>query len=227
MITKLKLCVLPLPQVVLYPTTSLPFLILEPVYTSMIRKVIAEQGYIAVSWAKPQKSWDGKTKYSPRMICTAGKPILVEELPDGSMKLVIEGQFRVKLTQILQNLPYLVFEGYQLDDIEEQIKFPSMMIHRLRGIFHQWLIEVIHDSLEREAFSQNIASVHQLCDHLCLYIIQDIETRQLLLETTSLRERVYLLNGLLRNESPFCEDQLVKDALKNFEHSDIYGRLAN
>lgn len=193
----------------------------------MIRKVIDEQGYVAVSWAKPQKGWDGKTKYSPRMICTAGKPILVEELPDGSLKLVIQGQFRVKLTQILQNLPYLVFEAYELPDQEEHFEFPNMMLQRLKSIFDLWLIEMIHDSLDREAFYQSINSIQHLCDHLCLYVIQDIETRQLLLETTSLRERVLLLNGLLRNESPFSEDQLVKDAIKNFESVELYGRLAH
>lgn len=227
MINKIKLCVLPLPQVVLYPTTSLPFLIIEPTYTAMIRKVMDEQGFIAVSWAKPQRSWDGKLKYSPRMICTAGKAILIEELPDGSMKLVIQGMFRVKLTQILQNLPYLVFEAYEVPDIEEHIEFPSHMIQRLKGIFDLWLIEMIHDSLERETFYQNITSLKHLTDHLCLYVVQDIETRQLLLETISLRERIFLLNGLLRNESPFCEDQIVKDALKNFELIEMYGQTAH
>lgn len=228
MINKLKLSILPLPQVVLYPSTSLPFMIVEPVYTSMIRKVIDEQAHLAISWAKPLKGWDGKTKYSPRMICTAGKPILVEELNDGSMKVIIEGQYRVRLTQILQNLPYLIFEGYRLDDMDEgHMKFPTTILHRLKDIFERWMIEMIHDSLERELFSQNINSLQQLCDHLCLYVIQDIEMRQLLLETTSLKERIFLLNSLLRNSSQFCEDQLVKNAVKRFENTDFFGRLAN
>lgn len=217
MANKMKIPVLPLPQVVMFPHTSLPFYIVEPTYIKVIQKVCEQGEMIGVSWAPEQLRWDGKIKYSPQMVCTAAKPILIEERSDG-LKLVMHGHCRIKLTHAIQNLPTPIFEAYPLPDQTENIVLPQDIIQRLKGILELWLIETIQDSLEREYFQKQTQTIQQIVDNICLFIIQDKQTKQLLLETCSLKERLYMLNGLLRGEAPMTEDVLVRNALKCFEH---------
>lgn len=214
---KIKIPVLPLPQIVMFPHCSLPFFIIEPTYVKVIRKICERGEMMAVSWAQEQLRWDGKTKYKPQMVCTAAKPILIEEQSDG-LKIMMHGQFRIKLTHVIQNLPTPIFEAYPLPDRQENIVLPQDIIQKLKVVFEKWLVETIQDSLEREHFQKQIQTLQQILDHICLYVIQDKETKQLLLETCSLKERLYMLNGLFRGEDPLSEDVLVRNALKNFEH---------
>jgi Lon protease-like protein len=216
MTQKMKISVFPLPQIVMFPHTALPLFIIEPTYLKVMRKICEQGDLIAVSWAQEQVRWDGKIKYNPQMVCTATKPVIIEEQVDG-LKIMMHGQFRAKLTHVIQNLPTLIFEAYPLPDQKENIVLPHDIIQKLKIIFDKWLVETIQDSLEREHFQKQIQTLQQIVDHICLYVIQDKETKQLLLETCSLKERLYMLNGLLRGEDPLSEDVLVRNALKNFE----------
>lgn len=213
---KIKIPLLPLPNIVMFPCTSLPFLIVEPTYAQLVKSICEKGELIAVSWAQEQSRWDGKIKHAPKMVCTAAKPVLLEE-PDGGIKVMMHGQFRIKLTQIRQNLPTPIYEAYPLIDQQEDIVLPQDIIQRLSEILNQWIKDTVTDSLEREHFLNSLTTVHHIVDNICLFVIRDKQTRQLLLETCSLRERLCMLNGLLRGEFPLCEDALVREALKNFE----------
>jgi len=51
--------------------------------------------------------------------------------------------------------------------------------------------------------------------------VGDRQIRQLLLENTSLHERIQILSSLLRGSYPDCEDSLVVDAIKDFEYGEV------
>lgn len=173
--------------------------------------------------AEPIDEISGPPRYSPQRVATMGKPILLDEHEDGSLKILIKGEKRIELLSTEQNLPYLIYKVRIIPDVRDKtpLTLSSPQIERLRGLLHQWVEDTISDSLERESFFQTLESVHHIVDYLAMFLIGDRHIRQLLLENRSLHERIQVLSSLLRGEYPDCEDHLVVNAIKDFESGDI------
>jgi len=213
-----KVAVLPIPDLVFFPGASLPLYIVEPVFIRMIRECVDQNMLVGISMAEPLVYIYGHRRPSPKNICGIGKPIILEELYDGTLKVLIKGFGRVKLEQVQQNLPYLIYECEEYGDQPELNGFiADDKIERLKGLLDSWILETITDSVEREHFQENISSMKQVVDYISMFLIQDHEMRQLLLENTSLNERIQMLDTLLKGPLPFLEDTTAVQAIKNFE----------
>lgn len=199
-----------------YPHTSIPLLIAEPTYIDLIENAVNQGIPIGITLAEPQYM-DGRLRYTPRLIGTIGHPQIQETLPDGSLKIILHGLQRVKLTQLIQNIPYLVFDVEPIEDVFERFVISPDLIKRLRSLLDEWLMRNIEDSCEREFFSNSIKDIPTITDHICLLMIKDTETRQILLENYSLSERLFLLDCLFPKTTMENEDVLAKNALKTFE----------
>lgn len=213
-----KVAVLPIPDLVFFPGTSLPLYIVEPVFIRMVKECVENNMLIGISMAEPLVYIYGHRRPSPKNICGVGKPIILEELYDGTLKVLVKGFGRVKLGQVQQNLPYLIYECEEYNDRHDEEGFlADTKLERLKGLLDTWILETITDSIERQHFQENIASIHQVVDYVCMFLIQDHEMRQLLLENTSLTERIQMLDTLLKGPSPFYEDSTAVQAIKNYE----------
>lgn len=213
-----KVAVLPIPDLVFFPGTSLPLYIVEPVFIRMIKESVENNMLIGLSMAEPLVYIHGHKRLSPKNICGVGKPIILEELYDGTLRVLIKGFGRVKLTQVEQNLPYLIYECEEYNDIrDENGLVTDDKVERLKGLLDLWMLDTIPDSMERENFQESITSVHQVIDYICMFLIQDHEMRQLLLENTSLTERIQMLDTLLKGSDPFLEDLNTMQAIKSYE----------
>lgn len=207
---------MPIPRLVFYPHTSIPLIIAEPTYIHLVESALESGVPIGITLAEPQYM-DGRLRYTPRLIGTIGQPQIQERLQDGSLKIILHGLQRVKLTQLIQNIPFLVFDVEPIEDIFERFVISPALIARLRNLLDEWLMQNIEDSCEREFFSQSIKDIPTITDHICLLMIKDTETRQILLENYSLSERLFLLDCLFPSEALLNENYLAKNALKNFE----------
>jgi Lon protease-like protein len=208
--------VLPIPRLVFYPNTSIPLMIIEPQYRTMIQGVLDHGLPLVLTLAEP-RFVEGRLRYLPRLIGTLGRPVLLEELPDGTMKLVVHGMMRVKLLHVVQNIPHLIFNIHPIEDEFETQKLDPSVTLRLRQLLNQWLLHHVPDSLERETFASSIKDIASIVDHLCFFMVKDASTRQALLETTSLFERIMLLDRLFPQNLDGQENALMSEAIKDFE----------
>jgi uncharacterized protein len=226
---KLRIPVLPIPNVVFFPNTSIPILVSEPIYIRMIHECIESGSLMAIAMAQPVQEFSYHVKYSPQKVATMGKPLLIEEKYDGSIKVLIRGVSRVCLEKVVQNLPYLVYEVGPLPDKKEKhaILCEDDKIGRLKSILDQWMAQTIPDSIEREAFSKNLEGLSHIVDYLSMFLIQDADMRQLILENRSLFERIQILSSLLRGKCPKKEDSSVLYAMKDFEDLEYEYKIAH
>ncbi len=219
---QLRLPILPLPNIVFFPNTSIPMLVSEPSYVRMIKDTIANDGHIGISMAEPteEDQYNGSLRYTPQRIGTMGKPILLEELEDGSLKLLVEGSARIELLNVEQNIPYLIYKIKLIPDLKNHVplSFENAQISRLKEILDLWIEDTIDDSLERESFVQSLGGIHSIVDYLAMFLVGDREVRQVILENRNLHERIQILGSLLKGEYPHCEDDLVANAVKDFEY---------
>jgi Lon protease-like protein len=216
------LAILPLPNIVLFPNTIIPMLIVEPSYIKMVKDCLMTEQSIGLSMAEPIDELAGALRYFPQRIATMGKPILLEENEDGSIKILIRGEQRIELLSVEQNIPYLIYKVRMIPDRRDKsaLTFESPHIERLKTILGNWVEDTIDDSLERETFMQTLGSLQHIIDYLAMFMVGDRHIRQLLLENRSLHERIQMLSTLLRGEYPECEDSLVVNAIKDFEYGE-------
>jgi hypothetical protein len=90
-------------------------------------------------------------------------------------------------------------------------------VERLKGLLDDWVLETISDSVERKHFQDKINSIREVIDYISMFLIKDHEMRQLLLENTSLNERIQMLDTLFKGPAPYIEDIAVTRAIKSFE----------
>jgi Lon protease-like protein len=210
--------ILPIPNVVFYPNTVLPVYIMEASYIKMIEEAAANEELVGISLAEPLDGFNqDKTRYTPRMICSVGIPVIVEPYEEGTLKILMRGMKRIELLGIHQNLPYLIFEARDMPDSDDHGILNTGMVERLSQILDNWLMENVTNSVEREGFYQNLTTLKHIVDYLCMFLINDVSMRQILLEKRSLVERIHMLNSLLRENNPYEEDFLVLNAFMNYE----------
>ncbi len=213
----MKVNVLPIPNVVFFPHASLPIFVVDQVYLRMIKDCIDKGELLVVTMAEHHGVYKSFNEYGHKKVGSAGKPIILEELPDGTIKVLIKGVCRVSLGTVIQNLPYLVCEAEELHDIIESEVLIGPKVERLREILNSWLTENIPDSVEREIFSQSLISIYHIIDYVCMFLIRDRDIRQLLLENTSLYERIQMLDTLLQEPHPYIENPSAVSAIKSYE----------
>lgn len=219
--------VLPIPNVVFFAHTSLPVYIIEPIYVQMIRDCIVENKSIAISKAIVNDSLSMKGRFSPSKICGMGKPVILEEAPDGSLKILIKGTGRVKLLNVEQNLPYLIYKAEVYSDKKESEQFYGPQIENLKALLDNWLEINVADSFERESFSRSLITIYHVIDYICMFLVRDAELRQLLLENNSMFERIQLLSSLFEDPNQFEERSIVVNAIKHYEEIENTSRMAH
>jgi len=209
----LKVPVLPIFNVVFFPHTAVPLQLVNPVGIQMIKDCVEANSPVALSL-----TYNSQTEsVSPvQKTCGVGIPIILEEKRN-FLKVLVVGMSKVRLIKPVKTSPYPVYEAEIFTDNKETFSLKIEEIDRLKKILNSWLIVAVSDQKERENFFKNLKSVHHIVDYISMFLIQDPEIRQLLLETTSLYDRIKTLNLLLQGESPVSENTHAADVLKNYE----------
>ncbi len=204
-------------------------IVVEPSYIKMINDCIENDQSLVISMAEPIGLNNDDQHYAPQAVATMGKPTLLEEMEDGSIKVLISGELRVELIGVEQNLPYLIYNVCPLPDTRDSqlTQFKGPQIQRLRDLLDSWIDDSIQDSLEREAFLESINSIHHLIDYISMYLITDRSMKQILLENRSLHDRIGQLTSLLRGAYPNCEDSLVAIAMKDYENVELSSKIVH
>ncbi len=91
--------VFPLPNVVFFPTTTLPLHIFEPRYRQMVAHALDQDRLIAVALLKPgwEKNYEGRPDF--HQVGTVGRITQFKKLDDGRYNILLEGLERVRLKE--------------------------------------------------------------------------------------------------------------------------------
>ena len=222
----LKVPMIVLPNVVFFPNTSLPLYVADEKFEKLIQSAIQYNQYVGVSLEKDNIILD--EDFNGHNIFSVGKPIIVERMTNGILKILLKGVHRVRVLSINSYEPFLeatcetLRDEYYRSDVKFEHKLSS-----LNAILEEWLNNTISNLDEREQFQQTINTQKSTIDYISTFLIQDKIIRQILLENTNLKERVELLSLMLTYSFPFYEKVEVCEALKSFENLENIARWAN
>ena len=217
---ELSVPILPIPEVVFFPNTSLPLLVAEPAYTKMIRECVESGRGIGIAMAEPIQTFTYHTKYVPHRIGTLGTPVIVEEFSDGTLKILLEGVGRIQLEQIEQNTPFPICSVSMLPDVQEAEPLSKVgdSVKKLGNMLNHWVSDTVLDPGQKRHFIEVKDNPHHMADYLSMFLVKDSEMRQILLENRNLYDRIQILDSLFREDGASSEDYGALRAMKKYEY---------
>ena len=189
--------IMTLPNAILFPQALLPLYVFEPRYRKMLKECLESQRMFAV--ALPHTSTS--TKLVPNRIAGVGLIRACVDKPDGTSNLILQGVSRVRFTDFVQEKPFYIGRIEVLDTVEsDALEVEALSVKVLE------LIGNMHDSGQIQAegilkFLREIQDYDALADIVTYSFIEDLPTKQEILETLNLRDRLKKVIIALRKQS--------------------------
>jgi Lon protease-like protein len=182
--------VFPLPDVVMFPHALLPLHIFEPRYRKLTRDALAGNRLMGLALLTEEEVAGGPPpRFAP--ILGVGEIVMAQELPDGRFNLVLRGRMRVRLERELESdEPYRLITARELPDEVPGSAELGEAEASLRS-----LIFGLADALPEggELLKQVVSaqtSAAELVNVVAAALVADTGSRQRLLETTDILERI-------------------------------------
>jgi ATP-dependent Lon protease len=199
--------VLPLRDTVLFPQAFMPLAVARESSVRLIDEAVASGQTIAV-FAQREAGEDDPTQADLHPIGTASQIHKMFKLPDGSLRIIVQGLARVRLDEITATRPYLrgrVTEAPEVLKDDDRLEIDALQ-RNIKANFQQIvsLSPLMSDDLQ--ALASNITDAGRLADFIASGLgTIGTETKQEVLQTLDVRARLDLLNRLLIKELEVLE----------------------
>ncbi len=190
---EITLYVFPLPEVVFFPTSSLPLNIFEPRYLQMVEDSERTKNQIAVAFTDPLDEFNLEDL---NLVVGYGEPNVAVRREDGSRVILLQGRGKARLRRVLQKEPYLICLADVVEEVADVTPSNRFALNRYKGMVFKWLESNIQDEKQRSVIVGNLRSTQALLECFAMSLIRDADIRQTFLELNSSDERVLFLNGI-------------------------------
>ena len=192
-----RLPLFPLEDVVLFPYSMIPLHIFEARYRKMVRDVLGSNRLMAIS-LQLEKEDPGRDEV-PRVatVASVGELVLAQELPDGRFNLVVRGRARIGIdAELPSDEPYRLVAAHEIpDDLSGEGSAIDEADTALRALVGGLADSIPNggDLLKHVAAAQDTPAA--LANVIAASLVADATTRQVLLETTDVFERLERLSA--------------------------------
>lgn len=185
--------IFPLSGVLLLPRSPLPLHIFEPRYRAMTRDALDGAGYVAMV----QPSGQGDDPMNPPVypVACLGKIIKSEEMDDGRLNIILQGQIRFRIAQELT-----LKDGYRRVEAD-YTPFKNDLRPSSEEIARDRLLDALKGYLERRNLHANWEDAQKASDEALVNALAaacpfDPQEKQALLEAASIADRAALMVAL-------------------------------
>jgi ATP-dependent Lon protease len=202
-----ELPVLPLRDTVLFPNSFMPLAVAREASVRLIDEATSAGRMIGV-FTQREASVEEPAQEDLYPIGTATHIHKMFKLPDGSLRLIVQGLARVRLDRIVQTRPYLKAAVSAADELlreEDHLEIDALQ-RNIKSNFQQVvsLSPLLSDDLQ--ALAANITDPGKLADFIASSLTTiGTAVKQEVLETLDIRARMDVLNRLLIKELEVLE----------------------
>jgi ATP-dependent Lon protease len=202
-----ELPILPLRDTVLFPNSFLPLAVARESSVRLIEEAIAGSKLVGV-FTQRDASIEEPAQDDLHRIGTATHIHKMFKLPDGSLRLIVQGLSRLRLETVTAVRPYLRARVGPADDSvreEDRLEIDALQRNIKTNFQHVVsLSPLLSDDLQ--ALAMNITEAGRLADFIASSLATLTTTvKQEVLETVDVRARLDLLNRLLIKEAEVLE----------------------
>jgi ATP-dependent Lon protease len=202
-----ELPILPLRDTVLFPNSFLPLAVARESSVRLIEEAISGSKLVGV-FTQRDASIEEPTQGDLHRVGTATHIHKMFKLPDGSLRLIVQGLSRLQLESITSVRPYLRGRVKSADDtLRDQDRLEIDALQRNIKTNFQHVVSLsplLSDDLQ--ALAMNITEPGRLADFIASSLATlSTSVKQEVLETVDVRTRLDLLNRLLIKEAEVLE----------------------
>lgn len=191
--------VLPLRDVVVYPYMVVPLFVGRERSIKALEVAMAADKQILVVTQK-SASDDQPSEEGVHQTGTLATVLQLLKLPDGTVKVLIEGVKRARITHFIGNQAYFLADVELIEDTNAQSRDIEILIRSLKSQFEQYV------KLNRKIPTEILASVlaiedgSRLADTIAAHLTLKLDEKQKLLEIIDLAKRLEKLVGVMESE---------------------------
>lgn len=200
--TKNTLPVLPLRDIVVFPNMIVPLFVGREKSVKALEEVMANDQRILLLTQKEATVENPKAKDLYTM-GTVAQVLQLLKLPDGTVKVLVEGEERAHVIKLSQSQSYFVadIEVIRSEDEDEQKRFEAEAHMRTAvSVFEQYL--KLNPKIPPESLASvtKIDDAYQLADTLASHLTIRVADKQKLLEIIDVVDRLEAISSLMDGE---------------------------
>jgi ATP-dependent Lon protease len=191
--------VLPLRDIVVFPHMIVPLFVGREKSVKALEAVMQESKKILLVTQK-SPSEDDPTSADIHMIGTVGSILQLLKLPDGTVKVLVEGIERVEITSFTERTEYIEAHIKRMEDLAVKGEELEALARAVVAQFEQYV------KLNKKIPPEVIVSVNQIeesakmADTIASHLSLKIEEKQELLTTANTAERLEKIYGFMEGE---------------------------
>ncbi len=207
--------VLPLRDIVVFPHMIVPLFVGREKSVRALEEVMQDDKQILLS-SQIDPAVDEPTTDGIYDVGVLANVLQLLKLPDGTVKVLVEGRSRVRITDYLDNDDY--FEAHA-EPISEEIGDASAVEALLRSVADEFeRYAKVKKNVPEEALTQvaETEEASKLADLVSGHLGIDVDKKQPLLETLSIAERLEAVYGLMQGEMSVLQvEKKIKTRVKS------------
>lgn len=214
-VKKEKYPVLPLRDIVVYPKMIVPLFVGRDKSIKALQSVVDSDGNIVLATQKDATVED-PTPDDIYHIGTLGTVVQMLKLPDGTVKVLIEGVERVKISKFIKNKEFMQAEAEVIPELRDEDNLElAALVRAVLSQFEEYV------KLSKKTPPEVLVSVNQiedygkLADTIAAHLSLKIPEKQALLEGRTLAERFEKILGFMDAELTVLEvENKIKSRVK-------------
>ena len=197
---KISLPLLPLRDIVVFPNMVIPLFVGRDKSISALNEVMKNDKKIILATQKNSEIDDPK-KTDVFMYGCEGSILQLLKLPDGTVKVLVEGIKRVKILDFKDNEKFIICDFTAFNDVinkdEDLYPLAVTAVRRLEKL----------TSINKKISSETINTIKQLkdpsqiADNIASHITATISEKQQIFETADLKKRLNSIIKIMENET--------------------------
>lgn len=207
--------VLPLRDIVVFPHMIVPLFVGREKSVRALEEVMREDKQILLS-SQVDPTQDDPTVDGIYKTGVLANVLQLLKLPDGTVKVLVEGRERVRITRFLENPSF--FEA-EIEKLEEKPGDPAVMKALVRTVSEDFeRYAKIKKNVPEEALSavSETTDPARLADLVAGHLGVDVAQKQELLETLDIAERLEKVYGLMEGEMSVLQvEKKIKSRVKS------------
>ena len=202
--TILDLPILPLRGTVVFPLTVVPLAAAQPRSLRLIDEVMSGNRTVALVMQKDAEL-EGAGPDDVHDVGTIATIHQMMRVPDGTVRLAVQGNERMRIVEFLQEEPYLIARVERVPEaVEESVEVDALTRNTLE-LFQRLVSLVAHMPDELVTAALNVDDPRHLVYLVATNLRMDPEERQHILELDSVRDKLAALNAFILKELDVLE----------------------
>jgi ATP-dependent Lon protease len=192
--------ILPLRDTVVFPDSMTPLAIGQDRSVRLVDEAVANDRPIALVTTRQDEEEEAQTEEDIYSVGTAAQIHKMIRVPDGTLRILVQGTERVRLVRLVQQDPYLVGEFEELPDVIGREKEIAALARNVEALFSRiiGLVPYLPDELQLAAANADDPSA--LANLIATTMRLKTSEKQELLEEADVEARLRKLTVILNRE---------------------------